>query len=277
MLPKFWWGSNDERRKIRWMSWVKLSKAKMDGGMGFRGMSEFNKTLPGKHCWRLVTGDASLLEKIFRSRYYPNGNFMNANEGYQLSYAWRSILSARDLVDKGGVWKIGNGRNVGIWKDKWMPEMRCIESRRSNCILFDDAYVSDLIDEDTKQWKRDLIFLCFESHVAQQILSTPLSFRMPSDALVWNWEKDGMYFIHSETMSYVTKRLDSNRVRLTLNETPCGGKFGEPQFRIKSRISCRDLQKISFQLESTFKRKVSLLTYFSLFSIERMNPHIICS
>jgi hypothetical protein len=98
--------------------------------------------------------------------------------------------------------------------------------------LFDDAYVSDFIDEDTKQWKRDLIFLCFESHVAQQILSTPLSFRMPPDALVWNLEKDGMYYVRSATISYVTKRLDSNRVRLTLNEAPCGRKFGEPLFRI---------------------------------------------
>ncbi|PNX85341.1 hypothetical protein L195_g041409, partial [Trifolium pratense] len=197
MLAKFWWESNDERRKIHWMSWKKLSKAKIDGGMGFRGMEDFNKALLGKHCWRLVTGEWSLLEKIFRSRYYPNGNFRTAKKGYQPSYAWRSILSALDLVDKGGLWKIGNGRKVRIWKESWMPDLKIIEFKGDNCPLSEDARVAELIDVDTKQWKRGLIFSCFDRHVAKQIINIPLSFRLSHDLLIWNWEKDGDYSVRS--------------------------------------------------------------------------------
>ncbi|WJX27814.1 hypothetical protein P8452_16597 [Trifolium repens] len=80
MLAKFWWESNDEKKKIHWMSWERLSKSKHTGGMGFRGMEEFNKALLGKHCWRLVGGECSLLEKVLRSRYYPHGDFMTARE-----------------------------------------------------------------------------------------------------------------------------------------------------------------------------------------------------
>ena len=54
MLAKLWWGSNAEQRKIHWMSWERLSKSKVDGGMRFRGMGEFNKALLGKHCKILV-------------------------------------------------------------------------------------------------------------------------------------------------------------------------------------------------------------------------------
>ncbi|CAJ2671909.1 unnamed protein product [Trifolium pratense] len=197
MLAKFWWGSNEEKRKIHWMSWERLSRAKNDGGMGFRGIEEFNKALLGKHCWRLATGGSSLLEKIFKSRYYPKSDFMCANEGYQPSYAWRSILSARTLVEKGGLWRIGDGRKVRIWKDIWMPDMKIISSRNNNCLLSDDALVKDLIDVDTKQWKRDVIYSCFDSGTAKQIISIPLSLRLPSDTLVWNWEKDGAYSVRS--------------------------------------------------------------------------------
>ncbi|PNX92710.1 ribonuclease H [Trifolium pratense] len=197
MLAKFWWGSNEEKRKIHWMSWERLSRAKNDGGMGFRGIEEFNKALLGKHCWRLATGGSSLLEKIFKSRYYPKSDFMCANEGYQPSYAWRSILSARTLVEKGGLWRIGDGRKVRIWKDIWMPDMKIISSRNNNCPLSDDALVMDLIDVDTKQWKRDVIYSCFDSGTAKQIISIPLSLRLPSDTLVWNWEKDGAYSVRS--------------------------------------------------------------------------------
>ncbi|PNY05586.1 ribonuclease H [Trifolium pratense] len=56
MLAKFWWGLNAKHRKIHWMSWERLSKAKNDSGMGIRGMKKFNKALLGKHCWRLATG-----------------------------------------------------------------------------------------------------------------------------------------------------------------------------------------------------------------------------
>jgi hypothetical protein len=197
VLAKFWWGANSEQRKIHWMSWERLSKAKADGGMGFRGMGEFNKALLGKHCWRLATGGSSLLEKVFKSRYYPNGNFMTAKEGYQPSYAWKSIISARELVDKGGLWKIGNGRHVRIWEDKWLPDLQILTHNNSDLPIPPDALVLDLIDAESRQWNKELISACFDRSVAQQIYSIPLSFRLPPDKLIWHWEKNGEYSVRS--------------------------------------------------------------------------------
>ena len=197
MLARFWWGSNDEKRKIHWISWDKLSKAKNRGGMGFRGMGEFNKSLLGKHCWRLTSGKSSLLEKVFKIRYYPNGNLLSAKEGYQPSYAWKSILSVRELVEKGGLWRVGDGKTIRIGKENWVPDMKVSNHRRPNCTLDNDGFVSNLIDADTKQWKRDLIFSSFDRCLAQKIVSIPLSARLPPDSLTWQWEKDGIYSVRS--------------------------------------------------------------------------------
>ncbi|MCI35679.1 hypothetical protein A2U01_0056900, partial [Trifolium medium] len=49
--------------------------------MGFRGLSDFNKALLGKHGWRLVNGENTLMGKVFKARYYPRGTFMEANVG----------------------------------------------------------------------------------------------------------------------------------------------------------------------------------------------------
>jgi hypothetical protein len=151
MLAKFWWGSSEESRKIHWMSWARLSKAKHKGGMGFRGFSDFNKALLGKHCWRLSTDPDSLVGKILKSRYFPRTSFNEASIGYQPSYAWRSILSAREVLEKGCTWSIGNGRNTRIWKDTWIPGFCKIRSRNTICNLPEDALVSELIDEQTRQ------------------------------------------------------------------------------------------------------------------------------
>lgn len=197
MLAKFWWGSREESKKFHWLSWERLSKAKSKGGMGFRGFKEFNKAKLGKHCWRLINGESSLLEDVLRSRYYLRGNFLNANVGYQPSYAWRSIISARDTVDLGGKWIIGNGEKVKIWEGKWLADFTKIRSRNDECALAQDAVVKDLIDPNTVQWNRELICCSVGPAEARKIDSIPLSIRHPDDNLVWHWEKDGNYSLRS--------------------------------------------------------------------------------
>jgi hypothetical protein len=158
---------------------------------------------------------------------------MCANEGYQPSYAWRSILSARTLVEKGGLWRIGDGRKVRIWKDIWMTDMKLISSRKDNCPLSDDALVMDLIDVDTKQWKRDVIYSCFDHCVAKQIISIPLSLRLPSDTLVWNWEKDDTYSVRSAYHVFCDEKERSLPGPRLLEKTRCGRKYGKSIFLIR--------------------------------------------
>lgn len=55
--------------------------------------------------------------KVFKSRYHPRVSFMDAKVGYMPSYAWRSIMSARVVIEKGGKWWIGNDETTKIWKD----------------------------------------------------------------------------------------------------------------------------------------------------------------
>lgn len=194
MLANFWWGGG---QKMHWVSWDKLSRSKFKGGMGFRGFSNFNQALLGKQCWRLLTEESSLVGKIFKSRYYPNHSFLEASSGFQPSYAWRSILSARDLVKKGSRWTIGNGRKVRIWKDNWLP----IHSNFKVCspvsVLDEDATVSTLIDDELRMWDKRLVDSIFNSFEANIISSMPLSLRQPEDKLSWPGERNGIYSIKS--------------------------------------------------------------------------------
>lgn len=35
MMAKFWWGHKQNDKRIAWMSWTKLGRAKTMGGMGY--------------------------------------------------------------------------------------------------------------------------------------------------------------------------------------------------------------------------------------------------
>lgn len=197
MLSKFWWKYEEGARKLHWLSWNNLAKNEKNGGMGFREFSEFNKALLGKHCWRLLTKEGPLLEQIYKSRYYPRNNSLDVGAGYQPSYAWRSMLSAREVVLKGGRWQIGNGRKVKIWGDNWIPIQSDFKVYSPSRILEPDALVAELLDDDLKHWNEDLVLNCFSSYEAHQILSIPISFHFPIDNFIWHWEKDGKYSVRS--------------------------------------------------------------------------------
>ncbi|XP_058774618.1 uncharacterized protein LOC131648901 [Vicia villosa] len=121
MLANFWWGSKEGERKIHWMKWERLAKSKRDGGVGFRGVHDFNISLLGKQFWRLLQTDDSLLDGFFKRRYFPRCSIVDAMPGFNPSYAWRSILSSRELVLNGSRWRIGNGEKVRINSDRWIP------------------------------------------------------------------------------------------------------------------------------------------------------------
>jgi len=149
------------------MSWEKLGRAKGKGGLGFRGFSEFKKALLGKLCWRLMSNEHSLLSQVFKSRYFPRTSFSEAHSGYQPSYAWRSLCNAKSVIDLGLRWSIGNGQQVRIWKDHWLPELSSFKVWSPVHNLHEDAVVADLIDVDLKQWKRALVLDSFNEFEAK--------------------------------------------------------------------------------------------------------------
>lgn len=88
--------------------------------MGFKKFHDFNNALLKKKAWRMHSCPDLLISKIFRARYFPRSTFLDAVMGSNPNYVWRSILVAQDLIRKGSLKSIGDGRSSIVFNDPWL-------------------------------------------------------------------------------------------------------------------------------------------------------------
>ena len=101
MIRSFWREQRKQESKIAWVSWEKLCRSKLRGGMGFRNLQAFNLAMLAKQGWRLLSNQNSLCARVYKAKYYPNGNVLNAKLGSNPSCAWRSIFKALEVIRSG--------------------------------------------------------------------------------------------------------------------------------------------------------------------------------
>ena len=197
MCARFWWGQVENERKIHWKSWGVLSQAKKDGGMGFRDLRAFNLALLAKQGWRLMQSHDSLLYQCFKYRYFPRCNFLEASDSPNSSFVWKSLMAAMPILKQGCCWRVGDGSSIRVMEDRW------IINYPTNKVLHPpeeqdwEWRVSDLIDQTSRSWDRELVWSKFHRDDAEAICRIPLSHRNVLDSLLWLHTKDGRYSVRS--------------------------------------------------------------------------------
>ena len=71
--------------------------------------------------WRILSNLDSLVARVLKARYFPSGDVLNVKLGASPSYSWRSIHDSLRVIQEGTRWRVGNGKLIHIWDDKWLP------------------------------------------------------------------------------------------------------------------------------------------------------------
>ena len=152
LIRKFWWGYDGNSKKVHWVKWERLCDDKGKGGMGFKDIEKFNDSSLEKQVWRMINNLDSMCHRVFKARFFFDCSILEAKESTTGSYAWKSILSSRDVIQKGMVWRIGNGSSVRIKEDKWLPVQshKYVVSPMPTIEL--GARVNKLIKAETGEW-----------------------------------------------------------------------------------------------------------------------------
>jgi hypothetical protein len=196
IVRDFWWGDEENRRRMHWMAWDRLAWPKYQGGVGFRDLKVFNQALLARQAWRLIQFPDSLCARLLKARYYPSGNLLDTAFIQNSSTTWQGIIYGLELLKKGVAWRIGNGSSVRIFRDNWLPRVddpKVAMKRRTNR----RRWVSELINPDTRSWDERLIREISYAHDADMILSIKLPMTPCDDFVAWLPEKNGMFTVSS--------------------------------------------------------------------------------
>ena len=125
----------------------------------------------------MINNLESLCNRVFKARFFPDCSILKARDSIVGSYAWKSILSARDVIRRGMVWRVGTGEKVKIKEDRWLPDKTngLVISSLSQVVA--ETKVSSLIDQDQVRWNEEVVRYLFLPHEADSILAIPLSLR----------------------------------------------------------------------------------------------------
>ena len=127
----------------------------------------------------MINNPDSLCHRVFKARFFPKSSILEVRDSNCGSYAWKSILSARDVIRKGIVWCIGNGQSVRIKQDKWLPNPSSRTPISAFLELPQDAKVSALINPESGEWKKEVVQSILLPHEVAAILGIPISSRAP--------------------------------------------------------------------------------------------------
>ena len=190
-------GSTGDQRKVHWVKWNELCQHKNQGSMGFKDLTTFNEAMLAKLAWQLLSDENSLFHKVFKARFFPRRSILEAKDSPSASYAWRSIPIGRNVIAKGALWRVGNGKQIKIWSDNWLPTRH--NARITTLVIFGQEHscVEVLIDPVQRKWRDEVVDHVFERAEVKVIKSIPLSSTSQPNAIVWPFTPSGRYSVQS--------------------------------------------------------------------------------
>ncbi|XP_074357944.1 uncharacterized protein LOC141697454 [Apium graveolens] len=122
------------------------------------GTQDMGPILPtrGKQGWRFITNPDSLVSRLFKAKYFADGDYLNASLGHNPSFIWRSVFEEKQLLRDGVRWRVGNGEKIKVLGQPWISKGVNLFITTTSPVV-NDINVASLLCADRKEWDVEVI------------------------------------------------------------------------------------------------------------------------
>ncbi|KAK9911967.1 hypothetical protein M0R45_035844 [Rubus argutus] len=226
----FLWGDTENKKKIHLVNWDTVCLPKTLGGFGIKKSSDMNQAMLAKAGWRLFQHDPGLWASMYREKYLQHGHLVDQNyqQPKDCSSTWRSITHGANLLKKGLIWRVGDGRKIKFWTDIWLPISPLINHVTPDFAIDVDATICSFWKNNG--WDLNLLYSCLSPHIIGQILHIPTGFDgCGEDIQIWPT---------LPMAPFLSSRLTIFSLMIMIKPTLLGNSYGNCKFHQSSRLFC---------------------------------------
>uniref|UniRef100_A0A803NZ90 RNase H type-1 domain-containing protein n=1 Tax=Cannabis sativa TaxID=3483 RepID=A0A803NZ90_CANSA len=134
---------------------------------------------------------------VLKACYFPNNDLLSANCGRKASTIWRSLIWGKEIIKKGFRWRIGDGEEVRVLEDPWLPRPRSFK-------VFDKPHLPpELRVSELKLgsglWNEEFIKNIFNNDDANLVLQIPCGDSPMPDRILWHYFRNGAELLAMKT------------------------------------------------------------------------------
>nr|XP_043620341.1 uncharacterized protein LOC122592208 [Erigeron canadensis] len=185
LLKGFLWNRGDSTVGKAKVAWKNVCKPKEQGGLDIKDMRKWNDVLLVRQFWKIIENGNSLWAKWVNVVKLKSMSIWEIEADKYDSWGWKTMLGIRELVKQHVLYKIGNGRRISMWNDKWSidgPLNQVITKR----VLYDakleaDTKIADMINNGKWNWPEEWE----ERFGIPRNIATPVLQLDKEDRIVW--------------------------------------------------------------------------------------------
>ncbi|XP_021740814.1 uncharacterized protein LOC110707087 [Chenopodium quinoa] len=121
LLVRFWWRTSVHSKGLAFAPPSLLFTPKGMGGLGIRHLGVFNSSLLARQSWRILQNPQFLLSRVLKAKYPSLFSIRSSERLPRSSWGCKSILEGFNILRSGLGWKVGNGSQIRILQDSWVP------------------------------------------------------------------------------------------------------------------------------------------------------------
>ena len=128
--------------------------------------------------------------KDLQAKYFPRGSIQDCSPKPHQSWVWRNIIKFDNPKLKEGRWWVGKGNNIPLRHQDWFRS----QPHNLNNPILTSGTVADLINQQTYNWRVDLVRDSYPCPLCNEILQIPLpKTNSVCDKLLWKHSNSGEF------------------------------------------------------------------------------------
>ena len=221
---RFFWQSDQHKKKYRLTKWSIICRPKDQGGLGVELLQIKNKCLLSKWLSKILN-EEGVWQELLCNKYLGGTTLSQVKVKPSDSPFWKGIMKVKDDFFLRGSFQVGDGQSVRFWEDIWLGDEPLAAQYQSlfNIVRHKNVLVADVLANAPPlniEFRRALTGNKWTSwlHLVQRLMGVSLS--DDQDSFRWNLTLSGSFSVKSMYLDEMNRQCPCPRKYLWKLKVP---------------------------------------------------------